>query len=346
MAVAAGGRGPLAVKAAERGVQYFELESLQRDINPLKEFLVFFEILAIIRKAKPDILHLNSSKAAFLGAVAGRFLGVPKIVSSTHGWPFLEDRAHWQKSFFKALVKLGGFFQDKIICVSEFDYTIGIQERIAPHKKLVSIHNGVDAKKHIFLDQTSAREKLFGKANITPKNYFVIGTIAEYTKNKGLYYLVEAAEHITHIEPRALVIIIGWGEEKLFLESEILSRHLENRVVLIDYLPEAFTYLKAFNVFVLPSIKEGFAYTLLEASLAELPIIATRVGGNPEIIENFKTGLLVRPTSPEEIINAVAYLMRDAVESRTLGAEARKKVVRDFSIASMIDLTKKVYLDS
>ncbi len=343
MVVAGGGRGPLAMRMEERAVPYIELKSLQKNINILRDFVVFFEIMAVIRKVRPDILHLNSSKAAFLGAVAGRLLGVSRIVSSTHGWPFLEDRSRWERSFLKFLTKLGVLFQDKVICVSAFDYTIGIQERIAPKEKLIPIHNGIDSKKHVFLDRTQARDKLFARIDAPPKNYFIIGTIAEYTKNKGLYYLIEAAEHIMAVDPRILVVMIGWGEEKDFLEHHIRMRHLEGRVILADYVPEAFTYLKAFDIFILPSLKEGFAYTLLEAALAELPIIATEVGGNPEIVENLKTGLLVRPASPEEIINAVSHLARDAGDRTLFGTEARKKVVRDFSIASMIELTKKAY---
>ena len=90
-------------------------------------------------------------------------------------------------------------------------------------------------------------------------------------------------------------------------------------------------------------IKEGFAYTLLEASLAELPIITTRVGGNPEIIENLKNGLLIGPASPEELINAVSHLMRNPENRTSFGKEARVKAIRDFSIRAMIDMTANVY---
>lgn len=341
--VAAGGRGPLSVKIAERNIPYYEIKSIARDINPFREIVAFFELVTLLRKIKPDVLHLNSSKASFLGGFAGKLCGIKKIVSSTHGWPFLEDRPRWQKTALLLLVRFQSLFVNIIICVSEFDYTIGVQKRIAPQKKLLQIHNGIDSARHIFLDRREAREKLFVKAGIPQNNYFVIGSIAEYTKNKGLFYLIEAASHIVKIEPRALFLLVGWGEEKKFFETQIARRQLEAHVYLIDYIPEAFSYLKAFDVFILPSLKEGFAYTLLEASLAELPIVTTRVGGNPEIIENLKTGLLIRPGSPEEIINAISLLTKDSNERAALGREARKKVMRDFSIGAMIERTRKVY---
>lgn len=341
--VAAGGMGPLAQKIRERDVPYHQIPDLEKNINLLKDFFSFFAILKILRKTRPDVLHLNSSKASILGAIAGRLLGIQKIVSSTHGWPFLEDRPLWQRILIKLLTKIGALFQDTVICVSQFDYDIGIHAHIASSKKLVPIHNGIDPSRHPFLERSRARESLFKKIQKEPKNYFIIGSIAEYTKNKGLFYLIEAAAHIVIVEPRTIFFLIGWGEEKQFLEHEIARLHLEKHVFLIEYLPEAFSYLKALDIFILPSIKEGFAYTLLEASLAELPIIATRVGGNPEVIENLKNGLLIRPASPEEIIYAVSYLMRAPEERVLFGGEARKKVVRDFSISKMVGLTADVY---
>ncbi len=341
--LAAGGTGPLRTKAMERGVPFYEIKDLERNINPLKDIFVFFHFITLFRRLKPDVVHLNSSKASALGALAARMVGISTIVSSTHGWPFMEDRSPWQKKMLKLMVRTSALFQDSIICVSDFDHAVGLYERIAPARKLIPIHNGVDVKKHVFLDRQKARDVLIAKAGLKINPSFVVGTIAEYTKNKGLSYLLEAAAHISKVDSHAVFFLIGWGEEKQFLEDKIMHRHISNNVFLIDYLPEAFTYLKALDIFVLPSVKEGFAYTLLEASLAELPIITTRVGGNPEIVEHMKTGILVNPRSPEEIINAVSHLLRDSDDRKNLGTEARAKVIRDFSIQSMVSLTAGVY---
>ncbi|MDA1335157.1 MAG: glycosyltransferase family 4 protein [bacterium] len=344
MSVAAGGKGPLGEKIRKRNIPFYEINDLERNLNPFKDLVSLFLMMGLIRKVRPDILHLNSSKAAVLGGIAGKLLRVPKIISSTHGWPFLEDRPKWQRKMFERFTKVGLWFQDKVICVSQFDYEIGMQKEIAPAKKLVLVHNGIDPKKHVFLERAEARNRLFAKEDIAPNNKRIIGTIAEYTKNKGLFYLIEAAQHLLQVEPDTLFMIIGWGEEREFLKKQITRHGLEKNIYLINYLPEAFTYLKAFDVFVLPSLKEGFAYTLLEASLAECPIVTTRVGGNPEIVENLKTGLLIRPASPEEIINAVVHLIRDPQERTNLGRQAREKVARDFAIYGMVEMTQKVYL--
>ena len=342
--VAAGGRGPFASKVIERRIPYFEIRGLDRDISPFRDFSSFFQLIRLIRRVRPDIIHVNGSKVSVLGAIAGRILGVPRIISSTHGWPFLEERPTWQRSILRIAVRIGSLFQDSIICVSELDYEVALGEHIAEPPKFTQIHNGVDPKKHLFLERNEARQKLFAREDIIPKDYFIIGTIAEYTKNKGLYYLIEAVHNMINIQDNILVLLMGWGEEKEFLQKNIELHQLEKHIVLVDFLPEAFTYLKALDVFIFPSIKEGFAYALLEASLAELPIVATNVGGNPEIIENFKNGLLINPRSPQEIINAIAHLVRNPDVCINLGKAARKKVIEKFSIESMVRQTEELYL--
>jgi glycosyltransferase involved in cell wall biosynthesis len=344
MEVAAGGVGPFVTKVRERNIIVHTIPELDKLINPIKDLRSMIKMYGIIKRVSPDILHLNSSKATGLGALSGWLAGVSLIISSTHGWPFLESRPRWQRWIIKQLERFSMLLHNKVICVSQFDYSIGLHERIAPANKLIPIHNGVDPKKHVFLDKKTARDKLFFKAGVHPNDKtFVIGTIAEYTKNKGLSYLIEAATHIVSIEPDMIFLLIGWGEEKAYLEEQIVSRFLEKNVYLIDFLPEAFTYLKAFDIFVLPSIKEGFAYSLLEASLAELPIIATRVGGNPEIIENLRNGILLKPASPEDIINSISYLKRDAGDRAIFSGAARQRVIKEFSIESMIKKTIEVY---
>ncbi|HLC77258.1 MAG TPA: glycosyltransferase, partial [archaeon] len=94
----------------------------------------------------------------------------------------------------------------------------------------------------------------------------------------------------------------------------------------------------------LASVKEGFAYTLLEASLAQLPLIATRVGGNPELVSNLNNGILIEPMLPGEIINAISHFILHPKDKIRFGENARKKVMEDFSITAMLEQTKHAYL--
>lgn len=328
--VAAGGQDEMAQKIKQAGIPYFEIKHFQRDINILKEICAFFEILSLLHKTKPDIVHVSSAKA---GGVAGITIFIYRLarplqaVFTVHGWTFNEIRPKWQVILIKLFSKITCLFYDKIICVSEYDYKSAVDNNIAPIKKLAVIHNGIKVDEYKFLSRTESRKKF----NLSDSD-FVIGTISEFTKNKGHAYLIEAAKNF----PNTKFVIIGFGPQKNNYKKQ-------KNVLLIENLPNAPQYLKAFDIFVLPSLKEGLPYVLLEAGLAEIPIIATNVGGVPEIIQNEKTGLLITPANPDELADAIKKLIEDKKFAQNIAQNAKEKILKEFSFEKMLDRTLAAY---
>jgi len=268
--VAYGGEGLLSKKLKEAGISTLQIPALARDIG-FADFDAYTSISAIIGKIKPDIVHLNSSKAGGLGALAGRMHGVPKILFTSHGWAFREQRpvavkaALWLASWLTALLS------HKVIAVSDSEL------EAAKHmpfigRKTVRIYNGINLAMP-FGDGAVIRKAF-------PPNARITGTVGELTKNKNQISLVEKARNDSNM----YVAIVGEGELKETLEQKIKEYGLENRVKLFGFLPAA-DVLKGFDVFVLPSIKEGLAYVILEARAAKLPIEADRVGGVGEALD-------------------------------------------------------------
>lgn len=344
--VAAGGRDTLAQKIIKAGIPYFEIKHFQRDISIFKEILAYFEILWLLLKIRPDIIHVNSSKAGVLAGIAAwdykllTFDFKLKTIFTAHGWAFHESRPRWQIWLIRLATKITCFYYSRIICVSEYDYQSALKNKIAPKKKLAVIHNGIKIEGYNFLPREEARKLLCKgstfaectRLNLMQKIW--IGTIGEFTKNKGYAYLIEAAKNF----PNTKLIIIGFGKEKDNYKRQ-------NNVFLIENMPNAAQCLKAFDVFVLPSLKEGLPYVLLEAGLAEIPIIATNVGGVPEIIENNKTGLLVSPANPNEIADAIKKLIENPELTKTLTQKARQKILQEFSFEKMLQRTLAAYED-
>ena len=324
--VAGGGKGAMAEKIISAGLSYLEIKSFQRDINFWKEIVSFFEILKILFKNKPDIVHISSSKA---GGTAGMAIFVysaakkmtkpflllghkgesyekasssslPIAIFTIHGWAFLESRPKWQIFLIKLASKITCLFYDKIICVSRNDYNETIKNKIAPARKLAVIHNGIDPANYDFQEKTEKE--------------FVVGTIGESTKNKGHKYLIEASKNFPDI-----------------------------KLNIISNIPNASKYLKNFDIFVLPSLKEGLPYVILEAGLAGLPVIASNVGGIPEIIENGKDGLLVPPANPEELAVAIKKLINDKVLRESLAKNLCEKIQKEFSLEKMLRETISLY---
>ena len=174
-------------------------------------------------------------------------------------------------------------------------------------------------------------------------NSILIGTIANFYPTKGLSYLIEAAAKLK-TKHNFQIVIIGDGIERTYLESLITKYNLEENIILAGQIPEAAKYLKAFDIFVLPSIKEGLPYAILEAMAAGLPIVATNVGGISEMITDNESGLLVPPKNPEALAEALKKLI-DAPELRArLGQNAAATAAAKFSLKEMLKKTRQIYL--
>jgi len=331
--VAAGeeGGGELLKKLQEAGIRTTVLPALGRDIAIWSEVRSFFALLSLMRREQPDTVHLHSPKAGGLGALAARVVGIKKIIYTAHGWAFFEDRPWYQKIIIKLFSYLTVLLSTKTIAVSKKD-TRAFDRWPFTKNKVTHIPNGVNVSASVSYEE--ARKKLGLEPGV-----FVVGTIAELHKNKGLSYLAEAAEKI----PNATFAIIGEGEERKRLALAIAAHRLEKRVLLLGYIPNARTLISAFDIFILPSIKEGLPYVLLEAGARGIPTVATNVGGIPEIIEHKKTGLLVEPKDPSALAEALNRLIGDESLRKKLGASLKQKIQRNFSLDVMVRKTIALY---
>lgn len=231
----------------------------------------FFELLRLFRIEKPDVVHLNSSKAAGVGALAARFAGVPRIIFTAHGWPFWEHRNSVSRGLIYLFSWLTALLSHTIIVVSDYDLKVAQKMPLVRHKT-VRIYNGIDLNSPL------------GPADVVrqsfPKGVRITGTIGELTKNKNQIALIEQAKNDSNM----YVAIVGDGEDRLYLKKKIEEYGLDTRVKLFGFML-ASGVLRGFDVFALPSLKEGLPYVLLEAKAAGLPIVATRVGGVGEILD-------------------------------------------------------------
>ncbi|MBI4811863.1 glycosyltransferase family 4 protein [Candidatus Falkowbacteria bacterium] len=352
-----GERGEMARQLKEAGVECRALPHLKRAISPFNDLLALWEIIKLIKKIRPDIIHLNSSKISILGSLAALFASLlnfklkskienrkSKIIYTVHGWVFNEPLPLWQKFFYKYAEKITTLLKDKIICISKLDYETTLREKIAPEKKLVIIHHG--RKPINFLPKNEALDKLIG--GLQPATYnLLIGTIANLYKTKGLECLINAANILKSIIPdsKFIILVIGEGEERKNLERLIKQNGLENNFMLAGKIANAAELLKAFDIYVCSSLKEGLPYTIIEAMLAGLPIVATNVGGNPDLIKDAETGLLVEPQNPEQIAEKIKKLIDNPDLREKLGISAQNRAQKEFSLKQMVEKIKDVYLD-
>ena len=339
--VALGGSGILIQKLNTENIRVLPIFSLSRDVNPGSDLAAFFELWKIFREEKPDVVHLNSAKAGGVGALAARLARVPKIIFTAHGWAFNEERPLWQKTVIKFFSWITILFSHETIAVSDAVKN-DTKNWLLVSSKITVIKNGI--REPEFLLRDVARQHIFAKANShLPETAFIVGTIAELHKNKGLTYAIEAIAKLVAKNPNLYYFILGGGEEKERLEALVGLHGLQGRVFLLGFVDDASRYLKAFDIFLLPSITEGLALVLLEAGLAGLPVVASRVGGIPEVIEDNETGLLVPARHSEKLAEAIQKLVTNTALAERFGETLRERVSTKFSLARVLKDTISLY---
>jgi len=276
-----GGDGILAEKLKNEGIDTIEIKSLQRDFSLLKEIKVFFEILRILRAEKPNVFHLNSSKIGAIGAFAGRLAGIKKIIFTAHGFAFNEDRGWLSKFIIKVIYWKTFWFSHKTIFVSE-ETKRQAPKFFLPDSKFVVIYNAIE--KIDFLPKQEAKEILSHKNPLLDPNKKWVGSLAELHHIKRINLLIKSAKEILKNRNDIQFVVFGEGEERKNLEKKIQKGKIEESFILFGQLESASKYLKALDLFVLPSKSEAMPLSILEAMHAQIPIVASRVGGIPEMI--------------------------------------------------------------
>lgn len=319
------------------GITFREIQHFQSAFHFITDIQLFFSLYKLIRNEKPNVLHLNGSKIGALGAFAGKLAHVPKVIFTAHGWAFNELYPWWQKRLIIFISRFATLFQNKIICTSHFDKTSALLHHVAPESKIIVIHNGIDIKQ-FYLPREDARKILRCE-----ESSFIIGTIANFYKKKSLDTILLAAISAIHDKPESKFVLIGDGPERSSLENLIKKYHLQNQIVLVGSKENAAQYMKAFDVFVLPSKKESLPYVILEALAAKVPCIVSSVGGISEIIEHEKNGLLLKHVSPGTLWDAILYLTQHKKTARELQSAGFETVKTNFSLEHMIRETLVLY---
>jgi len=334
--VIAGAGGVLTQKLEAAGVATLSLSSLSREVHLGTELKVFSELRHAIKEFDPDIVHGNSSKAGGLAALAARTSGNARAIFTAHGWAFNENRPKWQKALIWLLHYATVLLSHQTICVSEAARN-DARMMLGAQKKLSVIHNGIGPID--FLSLSEARARLAPEATQS----FWIGTIAELHPTKQIHVLIRAFKDIAHAHPETLLVLMGDGEERERLTALVSRFGIQDRVIFCGHVDEASRYLKALDVFVLPSRSEGLAYVLIEAGRAGIPVVASKVGGIPEVVQNGVSGVLVKPGSHEQLISAIRELIRDPELRTRLATNLTTRVETEFSLNQMVAKTLALY---
>jgi len=342
--VALGGSGALLQKLEAENIPVTSLPSLQRDISLSNDLKSSIDLFKLIKKIKPDVVHLNSSKIGAIGSVVSRIARVPKIIFTIHGWAFNEDRSFVSKFILYVIYSIAIFFSHSSIAVSKM--TANQAKKLPLYfllkNKIHVVLNGIEIPN--FQPKEDARNFLSDTCKMDFSSKKIIGQIAELHPIKSIETTVYGAQTLVQENPDLVFVIMGDGELKESLTDLIKKLGLEDKVFLTGYVDNAAQYIKAFDVFVLTSKSEALALVLLEAGLAEVPVIAPRVGGVPEIIEDHHTGLLFESGNTKEFVSKVNYILTTHdFEKETMIKNFYTNIQNNFLIEHMTAQTIKHY---
>jgi glycosyltransferase involved in cell wall biosynthesis len=315
--LAAYGEGPLIEEAARAGARFVPLQHVRRPINPVRDLAGLVELIALLRRERPKILHASSSKAGVLGRLAAVATRVPIRFFTVHGWAF-SAYSGLASRLYRVSDRLMAPLTTVTICVSETELAAGLEAGTCSAERSVVIHNAVDV--------ASAPRSRHDRA--TPR----LIAVGRLKAPKDFLTLIRALAALADQEYEAL--IVGDGPDRSEVEAEIQRLGLEDRVQLAGERGDVPELLAASDVFVLSSRSEGLPVSVLEAMAAELPVVASRVGGLAELVVDGETGILVPPGDEAALAQALGRLLADSGLRRRLGAAGRARAESSFDLSA------------
>ena len=316
VAVAAHGPGPVREAARRAGARFLPLRHVRRAINPWRDALGLIELIGLFRRERPDIVHMNSSKAGVLGRLAAAAVRVPIRIFTVHGWAFAAHSG--LKSFLYLWAdRIVSPITTAIICVSDRERHSGLAARTCRAERTVVIRNAIDV---------AAAPPARHEAGVRPR----LISVGRLSPPKDFRTLVRS---LAAVDSRSFeALIVGEGPDRRELEAEIGRLRLDRTVRLTGERTDVRELLATAHLFVLASISEGLPLSVLEAMAAGLPVVASAVGGLPELVVDGETGLLVPPRDSKALATAVSQLLDNGELRRRFGAAGRSRAKALFDL--------------
>ena len=325
---------------SKEGVYEKELEKagirvIKLNFNSRFDLRGIQRLAKLIKEEKVDIVHSHMYRANIPSLIAGRLAKVPVKIVQIHNIEDWKGRREWvmERLFFR--------WADKIVGVSKavLDY----ERRFVklPKDKTFVLYNGINLKE---FEECEVDKKL--KLNLgIPERVKVVGLVARLHPDKGQDIILDIAKDIREKIGEVYFLFIGSGEYGEKLKERVRKEGLENCVIFTGGVKDIRRYYSLMDISVLPSRIEGFSNVILESFASGIPVIATRTGGNPEVIEDGKNGFLIDYGDKEELKEKIIKLLQDDDLRRKMGERGRKEV-KKFSLERMVEETEKLYEDS
>ena len=295
-------------------------------------------LMEIIRGRQIDIVHTHGVRANLVGRLAAKLAGIKHIVTTVHSVLEQDYPSFFARQVNRLMERITINSVERFVTVSDLLKQDLVGHGI-PAVKITTIYNGVNLAAFRQERVTGDVRKDLGIAPDVP----VLGMIARFHPVKGHRFFLEAAKTISRVRPDCRFLLVGSGQYRSEVEAMVKQLGLREQVIFTGYREDIVDVLHSLDILVISSLSEGFGLTAIEAMAMKVPVVATRVGGLPEIIKHGSNGILVPPAEGQAIAQAVLDLLANPEDSRAMAARAFEHVRENFSVEIMAKNTEQLY---
>jgi glycosyltransferase involved in cell wall biosynthesis len=326
-------------EAQDDGMRFVPIRTLVRRISPACDISAFFSVLRLLVREKPAIVHTHTYKAGVLGCWAAKLAGIHVIVHTPHGHVFFGHFSRLVTRFFMMIERITTSVIDCVVALTEGERDDYIKFSVSKPDTMVTIHSGVDVTR--FMKARISIEEKKRSLGLNTKG-LVVGTIGWLLPIKGPLYLLKAMEIIWRTNPGIQLVYVGKGDLEEEVRSEVTRMGVSDKVSLLGWRDDIHEIMPILDVFVLPSLNEGMGRVLAEAMAAGRPIVASRVGGIPDLVKDGYNGFLADPGDVDGLRFAIERLIANRNLRDEMGRKGRA-LAEDYSVEKMIDKIDALY---
>lgn len=341
---ALGPEGSLIERARRNGVKLEIIPQMRRNISPWRDPATLRALTRMFKSERPQIVHTHSSKAGILGRMAAKEANVPVIIHSIHGPPFHERQSRISNWAFRMAEKSVAGCTNRFISVADAMTDQFAAAGIAPREKFVTIYSGMEVEP--FLKDDGARERVRAEFGMAPDD-IVIGKIARLFHLKGHEDVLRAFPDVLKRHPKARLFFVGNGILRDDLEALARQLGVHERVTFAGLVPTQRIpeMIKAMDLLVHASLREGLARVLPQALISACPVISYDVDGAREVVRNGETGFLVPAESVGGLCEALCSALNDLPAAKGMAQRGRELFTDQFRTETMVRRIKEVYTE-
>jgi glycosyltransferase involved in cell wall biosynthesis len=338
------GEDSMAFVADELGVEVVRIDELGREISPLRDLVATIRLALLIRRERPQILHTHTAKAGTVGRVAALLAGSrrpPIIVHTFHGHVLRGYFGPARSLFFRVLERRLASITTALVAVSPQVRDDLVALRVAPREQFVVIRLGIELDQRVAPEQDGRLEsrRYLG----IPADRIAVGWIGRMTAVKRTDDVLVACRGLRDSGIDACLCMVGDGPDRTQLERRAHELGVVRDTLFLGYQEDVAPYYAAFDALVLPSGNEGTPVSAIEALAAGRPVVATRVGGVPDVVRDGTDGFLVEVGATDDLADRLGRLARDPVLRERMGKEGRARVLPRYAVDRLVDDVDRLY---